>query len=199
MQTPPTLPPSTSSSQNSFEQHTIRWFEQVVLGLNLCPFAHKPARDNTIRFIVCDTHDEVMLLDAVLDEVELLADVPAKKYETTVMIVPYLLDDFYDYQFFLSEAERKLKQRHWKGIFQLASFHPNYCFAGTDPSDLSNFTNRSPYPIIHILRQESLNAILKEGATSEEIVERNMDMMNKLSSEDRSMLFPPPLPINNKS
>jgi hypothetical protein len=203
MQTPPTIPSTrASSTQDSFEQLTTRWFEQVVLGLNLCPFAHKPARDNIIRFTVCDTNDEVLLLDTVLDEIQLLANISATECETTVIIVPYLLGDFYDYQFFLSEAERKLKQKNWKGTFQLASFHPNYCFAGTEANDASNLTNRSPYPIIHILRQESLNAVLKEGDTSEEIVERNIDTMRKLSNKERNTLFSLPFnnqPINNKS
>jgi hypothetical protein len=191
MQTPPTSPSSTpvSSTQSPFEQRTKRWFEQVVLGLNLCPFAHKPARDNTIRFTVCDTNDEALLLDTVLDEIQLLANVSEAECETTVMIVPHLLGDFYDYQFFLSEAERKLKQENWTETFQLASFHPDYCFAQTAPEDASNLTNRSPYPLIHILREASLTAILQNVNKPEDIPQLNIERMESLSEEEKRALF----------
>jgi hypothetical protein len=194
MQTPPTppTPPSStpvSATQSPFEQCTKRWFEQVVLGLNLCPFAHKPARENTIHFTVCGTNDDALLLDAVLDEIQFLANVSAAECETTVMIVPHLLGDFYDYQFFLSEAERKLKQEHWTGTFQLASFHPDYCFAGTVPDDASNLTNRSPYPLIHILREASLTAILDNVDRPEDIPQTNIARMENLSEEEKRKLF----------
>jgi hypothetical protein len=191
MQTPPTPPSSTpvSSTQSPFEQRTKRWFEQVVLGLNLCPFAHKPARDNTIRFTVCDTNDEALLLGTVLDEIQLLANISEAECETTVMIVPHLLGDFYDYQFFLSEAERKLKQENWTETFQLASFHPDYCFAQTAPEDASNLTNRSPYPLIHILREASLTAILQNVNKPEDIPQLNIERMESLSEEEKRALF----------
>lgn len=171
------------------EQATRLWFEKVVLGLNLCPFAHKPARENTIRFTVCDTDDEDVLLEKTLAEIQLLADTSADQCETTVIIVPALLNDFYDYQFFLSEAERKLKHEGWKGIFQLASFHPNYCFAGATLEEPSNLTNRSPYPLIHILREASLTAVLENVDNPNEIPQRNMERMEELSEEEKAKLF----------
>jgi len=177
------------TSQLSPEQLTRFWFESVVLGLNLCPFAHKPARENTIRFIVCETSNEDVLLEKTIAEIQLLADTAIDECETTVIIVPNLLKDFYDYQFFLSEAERKLKQEGWKGAFQLASFHPNYCFAGATLDEPSNLTNRSPYPLIHILREASLTAVLENVDSPEDIPQRNMERMEELGEEEKADLF----------
>lgn len=177
------------TSQLSPEQLTRFWFESVVLGLNLCPFAHKPARENTIRFIVCETNNEDMLLEKTIAEIQLLADTAIDKCETTVMIVPNLLKDFYDYQFFLSEAERKLKQEGWKGTFQLASFHPNYCFSGATLDEPSNLTNRSPLPLIHILREASLTTVLENVDSPEDIPQRNMERMEELNEEEKANLF----------
>ena len=177
------------TSQLSPEQLTRFWFESVVLGLNLCPFAHKPARENTIRFIVCETNNEDVLLEKTIAEIQLLADTAIDKCETTVIIVPNLLKDFYDYQFFLSEAERKLKQEGWKGTFQLASFHPNYCFAGATLDEPSNLTNRSPFPLIHILREASLTAVLENVDSPEDIPQRNMERMEELGEEEKADLF----------
>lgn len=171
------------------EQLTRLWFEKIVLGLNLCPFAHKPARDNTIRFTVCDAHDDSVLMEKLIEEIQLLESTPATVCETTIIIVPNMLADFYDYQFFLAEAERKLKQENWEGIFQLASFHPHYCFAGTAPNDASNLTNRSPYPLIHILREQSLSDILDNVATPENIPAVNIARMEALSEEEKKTLF----------
>ena len=177
------------TSQLSPEQLTRFWFESVVLGLNLCPFAHKPARENTIRFIVCETSNEDVLLEKTIAEIQLLADTAIDECETTVIIVPNLLKDFYDYQFFLSEAERKLKQEGWKGTFQLASFHPNYCFAGATLDEPSNLTNRSPFPLIHILREASLTAVLENVDSPEDIPQRNMERMEELGEEEKADLF----------
>ena len=105
------------------------------------------------------------------------------------MIVPNLLKDFYDYQFFLSEAERKLKQEGWKGTFQLASFHPNYCFAGATLDEPSNLTNRSPLPLIHILREASLTTVLENVDSPEDIPQRNMERMEELNEEEKANLF----------
>jgi hypothetical protein len=170
-------------------QLTQLWFEKVVLGLNLCPFAHKPARDNTIRFTVCDTYNESVLLEKTITELQLLTDTAANKCETTIIIAPNVLGDFYDYQFFLLEAERKLTQEGWKGILQLASFHPNYCFAGAEPDDTSNLTNRSPYPLIHILREASLTAALENVDNPEDIPQQNVERMEGLSDEEKEKMF----------
>jgi hypothetical protein len=183
------IKPNQPKATMSPEQLTRLWFESVVLGLNLCPFAHKPARDNTIRFTVYDTNDESVLLEKTLEEIQRLADTAINECETTVIIAPNILGDFYDYQFFLSEVERKLKHDGWKGTFQLASFHPNYCFAGTTLEEPSNLTNRSPYPLIHILREASLTAALENVDKPDDIPQRNMERMKGLSEEEKGKLF----------
>ena len=172
------------------EQATRHWFERVVLGLNLCPFAHRPARQQQIRFYTSTAITEQALLDEVIQAIEHLASTPASTCETTLVITPELLHDFYDYQFFLEEANYQLKQHQWEGTFQLASFHPNYCFAGCEPHDTTNLTNRSPYPIIHILREASLSQVLEQVESPELIPERNMETVSGLSDEEVKVLFP---------
>ncbi len=169
---------------------TQQWFEHVVLGLNLCPFAHRPARQQQIRFVVSEETSEASLLEQVITEITALEQTPVEHCETTLIISPELLKDFYDYQFFIDEANRKIKHHHWQGIFQLASFHPAYCFAGTSPDDASNLTNRSPYPIIHILRESSLTSVLDNVEDPNEIPHKNIATMENLSHSDKKRLFP---------
>lgn len=181
--------PITPSSSLSPEQLTQQWFERVVLGLNLCPFAHKPARENTIRFITSETTEEHALLERVRQEAQHLEDTSPSVCETTVIVVTQLLGDFYDYQFFISEAERMLQQNGWHNDIQIASFHPNYCFAYTEPSDASNLTNRSPYPLIHLLREASVTDALKNVDNPEEIPKNNIERMEGLSEKEKTALF----------
>ncbi|MGS2718535.1 DUF1415 domain-containing protein [Eionea flava] len=183
---PAPIPPPSALSP---EQLTQQWFERIVLGLNLCPFAHKPAREKTIRFIACDATTESELLKKVKQETQYLETTPPSVCETTVIIVTQLLSDFYDYQFFISEAERTLQQNNWHNDFQIASFHPDYCFAHTEPSDASNLTNRSPYPLIHLLREASVTTALKHVDNPEEIPKNNIEKIEGLKKEERDALF----------
>lgn len=183
-------PASPTNNPSKVETLTRQWFEQVVLGLNLCPFAHQPSRQNTIRFKVCEHIDEEKLTECVIDEISLLEQTDINQCETTLIIIPNLLADFYDYQFFLDEANRLLKRHQWQGVFQLASFHPNYCFAGSDSEDSSNLTNRSPYPIIHILREDSLTQAVEKFPDTENIPQENIEKMEKLNQNQKAQLFP---------
>jgi hypothetical protein len=171
-------------------QATQQWFTQVVLGLNLCPFAHQPARLNRIKFVVSKASDDAALMDILIHEINHLDNVSDTECETTLLIAADLLGDFYDYQFFIDEANRQLKQHNWQGTFQLASFHPDYCFAGAQPSDASNLTNRSPYPINHILREASLTRVLENVENSDAIPETNIQRVENLSSDEIERLFP---------
>lgn len=132
----------------------------------------------------------MQLMDDLINEVSQLHNTHETKCETTLIISPLLLADFYDYQFFLDEANYQLKQRQWQGIFQLASFHPDYCFAGAEPEDAGNLTNRSPYPIIHILREASLSKVLENVANPDNIPSTNIKRMSNLSSIEKQQLFP---------
>jgi hypothetical protein len=178
------------------ERATRKWFEQVVLGLNLCPFAHRPARQQQIRFTTSLADNEQELLQDVIREIQLLENTPVVVYETTLVITPKLLKDFYDYQFFLEEANYQLKQYQWQGVFQIASFHPNYCFAGNHPDDPANLTNRSPYPVLHILREASLTDILSQVEAPDSIPIRNIKRVTSLSENEIARLFPH---INNNN
>src|SRR5690606_15742276 len=105
--------------------------------------------------------DEETLLQSLHAEMALLDKTPASEVETTLLIVPNLLGDFFDYTRFLSRADQSLKRQGWRGVYQVASFHPQYCFAGAEPGDAGNLTNRSPYPILHIIREASLSRALE--------------------------------------
>lgn len=179
----------SSCITNNVLKATQQWFKKVVLGLNLCPFAHQPARLKRIHFSVSECMHDDELMDALIDEIEQLEALAIDERETTLLLTPYLLKDFYDYQFFLEEANRKLKHHQWQGVFQLASFHPDYCFAGADAEDPSNLTNRSPYPIIHILREASLSAVLEKVENPDDIPQANIEKMNHLSEKEKKTLF----------
>ena len=165
------------------------WVETVVVGWNLCPFARKELLQDRIRFVVTEACDEESLLHALLDELELLEQSP--EVETTVLIHPEVLSDFYDYNQFLDYVDGLIAQYEYEGIFQVASFHPHYQFAGTEPEDAENYTNRSPYPILHILREESLARAIERYHDVEGIPERNIALLKSKSEQEIEQAFFP--------
>lgn len=168
----------------------MQWLNSVVIGLNLCPFAGKPTGENRVRLQVSCALDEEGLLQELADEMALLDKTPPAEIETSLLIVPLLLQDFFDYTQFLQWAESMLKRNGWKGVYQLASFHPRYCFAGADEDDLENLTNRAPYPIVHIIREASLSRALAYVDDVEGIPERNKQRVQALTEQERQRLFP---------
>lgn len=175
---------------NTIQRDVIIWLNEVVIGLNLCPFAARPTRENRVRFQVSDASVEETLLADLRAELERLDQTPTTELETTLLIIPYALADFFDYTQFLVWAQAQLKREGWQGVYQLASFHPNYCFAGASPCDDENLTNRSPYPIIHIIREESLSKALEYIEDVQDIPERNKACVMALSSGQKAKLFP---------
>jgi uncharacterized protein len=167
-----------------------RWLDQVVIGLNLCPFAAEPQRDRQIRIAVTEAEDEGELLLELQRELRHLAQTDAQSLETTLLVVPGMLDLFEDYNDFLALADQLVVQFGWEGEFQIASFHPQYCFADADPDDAENLTNRSPYPILHLLREASIEAALARYSNPERIPQQNMAQMRSLSLAQRRQLFP---------
>ena len=164
-----------------------QWLESLVIELNLCPFAGRELRNNRVRFTVTGATTEDELLNALRAELELLgADT---SIETTLLIHPEVLCDFADYNQFLDAADSLLRYLEVEGIYQVASFHPDYQFGGTEPNDVENFTNRAPYPLLHILREESLERAIAEFPDVEQIPERNIKLMNSMGEEQLRRLW----------
>ena len=155
-----------------------RWVEDLVVGLNLCPFAGRELVRNRVRFVVTEATTEEQLLAALETELALLNNDPA--VETTLLIHPDVLQDFSDYNQFLDTADQLLVHTELEGVYQVASFHPDYQFAGTAADDAENFTNRSPYPMLHILREASLARSIAAYPDVEQIPVRNIEQMKNL-------------------
>lgn len=161
-----------------------RWVERVVVAHNLCPFARRELAAGTVRFVVTDAADEEQLLLALADELDLLNRDP--DIETTLLIHPRVLQDFLDYNQFLAACEELLEQLSLDGVYQIASFHPDYQFADTEPEDAENYSNRSPYPMLHILREDSVARAVAGHPDVEGIPDRNIALLKKLGSEHLS-------------
>ncbi|WP_339897283.1 DUF1415 domain-containing protein [uncultured Gilvimarinus sp.] len=168
---------------------TKHWFETVVLGLNLCPFAHAPAKHNRIRFAVFDEPEELGLMEVLSDEVGRLQNTPIDELETTLLILPEGFEDFYFYTVTVQQADSWLNKKGLQGEYQVAHFHPDYQFSDTDYDERSNFTNRSPYPILHLLREQSLSTAIDNGADTESIPARNIARMENLTEQEIAKLF----------
>ncbi|EIO3705341.1 DUF1415 family protein [Vibrio parahaemolyticus] len=175
---------------NAITQQVDQWLNDVVIGLNLCPFAAKPQRKQQIKIFVSEaTQEEALLEDILLQLIELNTTEP-EELETTLVVVPNMLQDFWDYNFCIDWVEALIKQQDWEGIFQVATFHPDYCFGGAEPEDDENLTNRSPYPIFHLIREESMEKVLKHYPDPESIPDTNIARVSALSEEERKKLFP---------
>lgn len=167
-----------------------QWLNDVVIGLNLCPFAAKPQRNKQIKIYVSEASQEEALLEDILTQLMELDSTTAEELETTLVVVPNMLSDFYDYNLFIDWVEALIRQQNWEGVFQLATFHPDYCFGGTDPEDDENLTNRSPYPVFHLIREESMEKVLKHYPNPEAIPDTNIARVESLTDEEKHKLFP---------
>lgn len=165
---------------NLIIESVAHWVESVVVELNLCPFAKREIINNRVRFAVTDARCEEQLLVALEAELKLL-DGDAS-IETSLLIHPNLLGDFSDYNQFLNLIDILLIEMQFDGVFQVVSFHPRYQFADTDPHDAENFTNRSPYPLLHILREESLEHAIAGHPDIDQIPIRNIELLNRLGT-----------------
>lgn len=175
---------------NIFIEETRKWLEKVVIGLNLCPFASKPYLQKQIRFFVCDATSEIEILQNLEQELKLLYKTDKKVTETSLFILTNTLKDFYDYNQFIDSAEALLKQLKLDGELQIATFHPDYQFGGTQASNAENLTNRSPYPTLHLIREESIEKSLLRYHNPEKIPEKNIKKVESLTKQHKSELFP---------
>lgn len=155
------------------------WLEQVVLAYQLCPFAQKPYDLKQIRFTASTTTEPKEILVLVEEECQLLLNTPAVEVETTLIVLTSAFSDFMDYWTFVGEVEMQLANAGYEGQLQVASFHPNYLFGGSAEQDPANFTNRSPFPMLHLLREDSLTAALEYHKAPEEIPARNIALMQE--------------------
>lgn len=174
---------------NKYIESTQKWLKQVVIDLGLCPFANLPFINNQIRYVICLADTSEMQLTDFWNEIETIKNSAASLVETTLIIFPNQLNDFQAYLDFFSLAETLLEDQGELENFQLASFHPNYQFAGTTPDDVSNYTNRSPFPIIHILRADELETAITNHPDTAKIPERNIALMEEMGLEKVLALF----------
>lgn len=163
------------------------WVETVVVGLNLCPFAKRELVQGRVRFSVSEAETEGQLLADLQAELELLNNEDA--VETTLLIHPGVLQDFFDYNQFLSYVDRLLEQMELEGVYQVASFHPDYQFAGSRPEDVENYTNRSPYPMLHLIREQSLERAIASHPDPDGIPGRNIELLESMGQDKMQALL----------
>lgn len=162
---------------------TRAWVDRAVIGLNLCPFAKAPQVKGLVRYVVSLADDPAALLADLITELERLAESKPEQMETTLLIHPRVLGDFADYNDFLEVAEDTVAELDLEGVLQVASFHPDYQFEGTTPDDVTNATNRSPYPTLHLIREDSIDKAVAAFPDAEAIYEVNMATMEQLGAE----------------
>ena len=162
---------------------TRNWVERVVLGLKLCPFAPAPALKGLIRYATSEAETQGALLEDLATELQRLVASPPEEIETTLLIHPRVLQDFHDFNDFLGLADELLRVLELEGVVQIASFHPHYQFADTDSDDIGNVTNRSPYPTLHLLREESISRAVDSFGDTRRISATNLATLAKLGPE----------------
>jgi uncharacterized protein len=168
---------------------TRHWLEVAVIGLNLCPFAKAVHVKRQIRYVLTQAGSDSELLAVLRDELSLLAKTDANEIDTTLLIHPQALTDFIDYTAFLRQADRLLRKQGLEGILQIASFHPAYEFAGSDPDDIENCSNRSPFPMLHLLREDSIERAVAAFPDAGEIYQRNIETLRGLGHAGWRRLF----------
>lgn len=162
---------------------TKHWLARAVIGLNLCPFAKSVYIKEQIRYVISHSELDADILDELETELRYLADADPVQVDTTLLILPKALGDFLDYNDFLHRANRILKRTRLTGVLQIASFHPDYQFSDSEPDAIENFTNRAPYPILHLLREASIERAVEAFPDAATIYERNQETMCRLGHD----------------
>lgn len=177
----------TAGSPDSIEpgpiEATRRWLQRAVIGLNLCPFAKAVVAKNQVRYVLSEAATPEALLEELGEELARLRDTPAEEIDTTLIVHPQTLTDFLDYNDFLDLADGLVESMDLEGVLQVASFHPDYRFAGSEPDDIANCTNRSPYPTLHLLREDSVSRAVAAFPDPDALVERNIETLTRLGHE----------------
>jgi hypothetical protein len=168
------------------------WIEKAVIGLNLCPFAKAVYVKNQVRYVVSSARHLDGLLEDLDRELDFLAAADPDEIDTTLLIHPTLLLDFLDFNDFMQLAEAAVDEHGLDGVIQIASFHPRFQFEGTDPDDLGNYTNRAPFPTLHLLREASIERAVAAFPEAETIYQRNIETLQKLGIEGWQALWRKP-------
>lgn len=168
---------------------TQNWLEKAVIGLNLCPFAKAVHVKRQIRYVVSPATTVEALIEELLHELQLLAAADPDEIETTLLVHPRVLGDFLDYNDFLDIADATVDELELDGVLQVASFHPHYQFADSHPDDMGNFSNRAPYPTLHLLREDSVDKAVAAFPDAERIFEANIATLEKLGPAGWAALF----------
>ena len=185
-------------------EHTKQWLEKAVIGLNLCPFAKAPHVKNLVRIVVSEARHLDGFLEDLDRELQLLGNTPASELETTLLVHPTLFPDFETFNQMLEIADNAVVENELEGIVQIAPFHPDFQFEGTEADDISNYTNRSPYPTLHLIREDSITKAAEAFPDASAIFDRNIALLEKMGHEGWDKLdiprcpFPHHKPSENK-
>ena len=172
---------------------TRHWLEKAVIGLNLCPFARSVYVKNQVRIVVSQARHLDAFLDDLDRELDLLVNTPADQIDTTLLVHPTLFPHFDVFNDFQNVVDDVVAEHELEGVIQVAHFHPDFQFEGTDVDDVTNFTNRAPYPVLHLLREDSVErAVASEGGDAEAIVERNLKTLRDLGADGWRALLQKP-------
>ena len=177
--------------------HTRQWLEKAVIGLNLCPFAKAPHVKNLVRISVSQARHLDGFLEDLDRELQLLGDTPADELETTLLVHPTLFPDFDTFNQMLDIADAAVVDNSLEGIVQIAPFHPDFQFEGTDSDDIGNYTNRSPYPTLHLIREDSIAKAAQAFPDASAIFERNIALLEEMGHEGWDKLDIPRCPFDH--
>ena len=187
----------TTPDSATVTEHTRQWLEKAVIGLNLCPFAKAPHVKNLVRISVSQARHLDGFLEDLDLELQLLGDTPAKELETTLLVHPTLFPDFDTFNQMLDIADAAVVDNGLEGIVQIAPFHPDFQFEGTDSDDIGNYTNRSPYPTLHLIREDSIAKAAQAFPDASAIFERNIALLEKMGHEGWDKLDIPRCPFDH--
>lgn len=169
-------------------EDTQKWLLEAVVGLNLCPFAKAVVVKDMVRYRVCASTEPADVLAMLREELQHLAETDPEKLDTTLLIAPNALPDFLDFNDFLADCDDVLLDLELDGVLQVADFHPLYQFGGTEVDDIENFTNRTPYPTLHLLREASMDNAVEAYPDASLIFERNIEVLKALGNEGWAQL-----------
>ena len=187
----------TTPDSATVTEHTRQWLEKAVIGLNLCPFAKAPHVKNLVRISVSQARHLDGFLEDLDRELQLLGDTPADELETTLLVHPTLFPDFDTFNQMLDIADAAVVDNGLEGIVQIAPFHPDFQFEGTDSDDIGNYTNRSPYPTLHLIREDSIAKAAQAFPDASAIFERNIALLEKMGHEGWDKLDIPRCPFDH--